>query len=103
MAWLPWAVPVMQAPIGCGATPELVAAVSGAGGLGCLAASWTPLSLLRERIRAVRRLTPRPFCVNLVLSFPQAERLEVVISEEVRCVSFSFGLDAALVARARAA
>jgi nitronate monooxygenase len=102
-AQLPWTVPVMQAPIGPAATPELVAAVSGAGGIGCLGASWTDPAGLREQIGAVRRLTDRPFAVNLVLAFEQAERLEVCAQERVALVSFSWGVAPELVARAHAA
>ncbi len=102
-AELPWTVPVMQAPIGPAASPELVGAVSAAGGIGCLGASWTDPSVLREQIRAVRRLTDRPFGVNLVLAFDQAERLEVCADERVALVSFSWGADPALVTRAHAA
>jgi nitronate monooxygenase len=92
----------MQAPIGPAATPELAAAVSGAGGIGSLGASWTEPALLREQIRAVRRATDRPFCVNLVLAFDQAERLEVAIEEGVELISFSWGASPELVARAHA-
>ena len=102
-AQLPWIVPVMQAPIGPAATPELVAAVSGAGGIGCLGASWTEPAALREQIGAVRRLTDRPFGVNLVLAFDQAERLEVCALERVGLVSLSWGVAPELVARAHAA
>ena len=65
----------MQAPLGGCATPQLVGAVSQAGGLGILAASWTEPDLLRERIRLITRATDRPFCVNLVLEFEQASAL----------------------------
>ena len=34
-------VPIVQAPIGSATCPELAAAVSGAGGLGTLALTWT--------------------------------------------------------------
>jgi nitronate monooxygenase len=102
-AQLPWRVQVMQAPIGPAASPELVAAVSAAGGIGCLGASWTEPPALREQIRAVARSTDRPFCVNLVLAFDQAERLEVVAEEGVAMVSFSWGIEAPLAARAHAA
>jgi nitronate monooxygenase len=100
---LPWAVPVMQAPIGPAATPELAAAVSEAGGLGSLGASWTEPPLLRDQIRAIRRRTDRPFVVNLVLAFDQEERLELLCEEGVPIVSFSWGVDAPLVERAHAA
>ena len=46
--------------------------------------------------------TDGPFCVNLVLAFEQAERLEVAVEEGVPWVSFSFGLRPELVARSRA-
>jgi nitronate monooxygenase len=100
---LPWTVPVMQAPVGPAATPELAAAVSEAGGLGSLGASWTEPALLREQIGAIRRRTDRPFAVNLVLDFDQEERLELVCEEGVPIVSFSWGVDPRLVERAHAA
>ena len=96
-------VPVMQAPVGSAATPQLASEVSRAGGLGSLGASWTEPGVLREQIRWIRRVTDRPFCVNLVLDFEQDERLDVVLGEQVPIVSFSFGLRPELVARARAA
>lgn len=102
-AKLLWTVPVMQAPVGPAATPELAAAVSEAGGLGSLGASWTEPALLREQIGAIRRRTDRPFLVNLVLAFDQEERLELVCEERVPIVSFSWGVDARRVDRAHAA
>ena len=102
-AHLPWDVPVMQAPLGPAASPALVAAVSGVGGIGCLGASWTAPASLREQIQAVRRITDRPFCVNLVLAFDQSERLEVCAEERVELVSFSWGVRAEAIARAHAA
>ena len=46
--------------------------------------------------------TDRPFCVNLVLAFDQAERLEVAVEAGVELISFSWGVDPVLVARAHA-
>ena len=93
----------MQAPVGPAATPALAAAVSAAGGIGALGASWTAPAALREQIREVRRATDRPFCVNLVLAFDQEERLDVVAEEGVEIVSFSWGVDGRLMGRAHAA
>jgi nitronate monooxygenase len=93
----------MQAPIGPAATPALAAAVSEAGGLGSLGASWAEPEMLRSQIREIRRLTERPVCVNLVLAFEQEERLEVALAEGVELISFSWGADARLAARAHAA
>jgi nitronate monooxygenase len=59
-------VPVVQAPMGGGpTTPALVAAVSDAGGLGSVAAGYLPAARLEDELSAVRRLTSRPFAVNL--------------------------------------
>ncbi|MET7637917.1 nitronate monooxygenase [Streptomyces sp. NPDC005438] len=63
--------PIVQAPMAGGvSTPALVAAVSEAGGLGSLAAGYKTPEAMYEEIRAVRRLTRRPFGVNLFLPQP---------------------------------
>jgi nitronate monooxygenase len=98
---LPWKLPVMQAPIGPATTPELVKAVSSVGALGTLAASWTNAQTLRQQLRIIRSSVGRQFCVNLVLHFDQNERLDVVLDEGGGFVSFSWGVDRELIARAR--
>lgn len=85
------ALPIVQAPVGSVTTPALAAAVSNAGGLGTLAGSWRTPEDLRRLIRETRALTPLPFGVNLVLAFDPGERLEVVLEEDVRVVSFFWG------------
>lgn len=58
--------PVIAAPMGGGpSTPELVAAVSGAGGMGSLAGAYLAPEQVADEIRRVRALTDRPFAVNL--------------------------------------
>ena len=96
-------MPVVQAPIGPAATPDLVVAVSEAGGLGTLAASWTAPAELRRQISAIRGRVGRPFCVNLVLAFEQRERLEIALAEGAPAVSFSWGVDRELIRLAHAA
>lgn len=65
---LPIDYPLIQAPLGGEiTTPQLVAAVANAGGLGTLAASPLEPELLRQAIAAVRSLTGRPFAVNLAI------------------------------------
>ena len=53
--------------------PELVAAVSDAGGMGILGCSWLDHNEVRRRIRAVRNLTDKPFGVDLLLPASMAE------------------------------
>lgn len=60
------ALPIVQAPMAGGPTsPELVAAVSQAGGLGSLGASFMSGKAILEACRRIRELTDRPFAVNL--------------------------------------
>jgi nitronate monooxygenase len=59
-------VPIVAAPMGGGpSTPELVTAVSNAGGLGFLAAAYLSADAVEADIAAVRRATDRPFGVNV--------------------------------------
>lgn len=58
--------PIIQAPMAGGpTTPELVAAVSNAGGLGFLGAGYMSADSMREAIHRIRELTDKPFGVNL--------------------------------------
>ncbi len=60
--------PVFSAGMARVSQAALVAAVSEAGGMGCLGGvSYMP-DALREEIRAIRSLTSRPFAVNLLTS-----------------------------------
>jgi len=58
--------PIILAPMGGGpSSPELIAAVSNAGGMGTLAAPYlTPVQIDAE-VRRIRQLTKRPFGINL--------------------------------------
>jgi NAD(P)H-dependent flavin oxidoreductase YrpB (nitropropane dioxygenase family) len=94
-------LPVVQAPIGRATTPELAAAVSNAGGLGMLALSWTRPDQVRGRIQAVQALTSKAFGVNLVLQWPQQERLSLCLDEQVAVVSTFWGDPAPYVPRVR--
>lgn len=60
--------PIIQAPMAGGATtPELVAAVSNAGGLGSLGAGYMAPDDIRRAIKKIRELTNKPFSVNLFI------------------------------------
>jgi len=58
--------PIFQAPLaGGGDTPELVAAVSNAGGLGFIGAAYLSPEQIAEVARIVKSKTTRPFGINL--------------------------------------
>jgi nitronate monooxygenase len=58
--------PLIQAPMAGGpTTPELVAAVSNAGGLGSLGAAYLTPAAIAAAVARIRELTDRPFTVNL--------------------------------------
>jgi nitronate monooxygenase len=61
--------PIVQAPMGGGpSTPALAAAVSEAGGLGFLAAGYRTPDAVRGDLAEVRRLTQRPFGLNIFVT-----------------------------------
>ena len=61
--------PIIQAPMAGGwTTPELVAAVSTAGGFGVPAGAGVSPETLREDIQATKARTSRPFGVNFLLA-----------------------------------
>ena len=66
--------PIVQAPMaGGGDTPELVAAVSEAGGMGFIGAAYLDAAQILEVARAVRGKTQRPFGINLFAPLADAE------------------------------
>jgi NAD(P)H-dependent flavin oxidoreductase YrpB (nitropropane dioxygenase family) len=87
---------IIQAPIGSLASVELVAAVSNAGGLGCLALTWTEARLAAGLVAAVRSKTPAPFAANFVLAF-ESRALPAALEAGVPVITFSWGLPGALV------
>jgi enoyl-[acyl-carrier protein] reductase II len=75
--------PVMLAGMGGVSYHELVAAVSEAGGFGCLGASTMGPDVMVEEIRAVRRLTSKPFGVDLLTAAPgdMVKQVQQIIDE----------------------
>src|SRR5262244_1665341 len=84
--------PIVAAPMGPDLTgPEMVAAVSNAGGLGILQAQLCAPPLFREEIHRVRALTDKPFGVNLLLHFPVEDHVAVCLEERVPVLSLFWG------------
>lgn len=84
-------IPIVQAPMGSQATSTLAAAVSNAGAFGMISVGWNSPEEVRQKIRATRALTDRPFGVNLAVNIPQQERLEVCLDEGAKIISFFWG------------
>ena len=72
--------------------PELVAAVSNAGGLGILALGPLNPEQTRASIRKIRELTDKPFGIGCTLLMPGAkENAEVCLEEKVPVINYSLG------------
>jgi NAD(P)H-dependent flavin oxidoreductase YrpB (nitropropane dioxygenase family) len=93
-------LPILQAGMSTYTTPELVAAVSNAGGLGIIGALGRSPDELREEIGKVRELTSRPFGVNHVVSQIDAGAIDVTLELRVPVLSLSWGRAADLARRA---
>jgi len=93
--------PIIAAPMGPDISgPELVGAVSNAGGFGILQAQLAPPPRFRDEIRRTRELTDKPFGVNFLLHFPVEEQVAVALDEGVTALSFFWGDPAPYVQRA---
>ena len=96
-------LPIVQAGMSSYTTPELVAAVSNAGGLGVIGGLSRGPGELREEIRKVRELTSRPFGVNQVISQMDTDALDVTLELRVPILSLAWGRAGELVRRAHEA
>lgn len=84
-------------------TPELVAAVSNAGGLGILASGPLTPEETRQSIRQIRELTDKPFGIGVTLLMPGSkENADIAIEEQVPVINFSLGKGDELIKRAHA-
>ena len=97
-------MPILQAGMTTYTTPELVAAVSNAGGLGIIGGLGRSPDELRSEIRQVRELTSRPFGVNHVVSASSnPAAIEVTLAQRVPVLSLSWGRSADLTYQAHEA
>lgn len=84
--------PVIQGGMAWVAEYHLAAAVSNAGGLGLIGAASAPAEVVREQIREAKKLTDKPFGVNVMLLNPNApEVAQVIIEEGVKVVTTGAG------------
>lgn len=84
--------PVLQGGMAWIADAKLAAAVSEAGGLGIIAAMNSNGEQLRGQIQLAKKLTKKPFAVNLMLMSPYIEEaVKVVCEEKVAIVTTGAG------------
>src|SRR5882724_5722817 len=83
--------PIQQAGMGAVATPDLVAAVSEAGGLGMLGGEGLSADKLDVALNRIRQLTRRSFGVNFLIPFLDDLRTVRLAAERSRVVEFFFG------------
>jgi len=74
--------PIIQGGMAWVAEHHLAAAVSEAGGLGLIGGGNAPGEVVRDEIRKARKLTDKPFGVNVMLMSPYADDVAKVIVEE---------------------
>ena len=94
--------PIVQTGMGWVATPELVAAVSEAGGFGFLSCAVLRADEVGPAIAKVKSMTTKPFGVNFHMFQPGAAQIvETFIAEraQVRAVAFGRGPDKAMIKR----
>ncbi|MEB0030736.1 nitronate monooxygenase [Undibacterium sp. RTI2.1] len=88
--------PIIQGPMAGGAsTPDLVAAVSNAGGLGSLAGGMLSPVAIIEHAELIRQRTDRPFAINLfVQDTPTPSEQEIACASELlKPIWSEFGWD----------
>jgi len=84
--------PIFQGGMAWIADADLAAAVSNAGGLGLIAAANAPVEVVQEEIRKAKKLTDKPFGVNIMLLSPSADDIaKLVVDEGVKVVTTGAG------------
>lgn len=84
--------PIIQGGMAWVAEHHLAAAVSEAGGLGLIGGANAPAEVVRNEIREARKLTDKPFGVNVMLMSPHAEEIaKVVVEEGIKVVTTGAG------------
>jgi|SRR5690554_1800878 len=84
--------PIIQGGMANIANHVLASSVSNAGGLGLIGAGGNDAETVREEIIKCRKLTDKPFGVNIMLMSPHAKNIaEVVVEEKIKIVTTGAG------------
>lgn len=74
--------PIIQGGMAWISEAQLTAAVSNAGGAGIISSGGRTTDFVRDEIRLTKKLTDKPFGVNMMLMAPNKEEILTVICEE---------------------
>lgn len=74
--------PMLQGGMAWVATSELAAAVSNAGGLGIIGSGAAPRDVVQKEINRIKKLTNRPFGVNVMLMSSHVDEIIQLLYEE---------------------
>ena len=92
--------PVIQGAMAWVADADLAAAVSNGGGLGIIAAGNMPPEAVDAELRKIRKLTDKPFGLNIMLMSPTAmDALEIAARHRVPIVTTGAGLPGKVIDR----
>lgn len=84
--------PIIQGGMAWVATGELAAAVSNGGGLGIIGAGNSPSEFVKKNIDIARKLTDKPFGVNVMLLSPYVDEvIELLYNEKIPVVTTGAG------------
>ena len=84
--------PIFQGAMARISDASLASAVSEAGGLGIIAGGTAPVEYVREQVRKAKRMTNKPFGVNIMLLSENADAIaEMVCREGVKVVTTGAG------------
>ncbi|HER23579.1 MAG TPA: enoyl-[acyl-carrier-protein] reductase FabK [Candidatus Atribacteria bacterium] len=79
--------PLIQGGMAWIADAELASAVSNAGALGVIAAGYAPGEWIREEIRKTKKLTEKPFGLNIMLLNPNADEIaQIAVDEGIKVI-----------------
>ncbi|MFO7965600.1 MAG: nitronate monooxygenase [Desulfobacterales bacterium] len=96
--------PLILGPMRMMTLGEMAAGVSNSGGFGQIAASGASADLLAAEIQKAKRLTDKPFGLNMPIYRPNAfEALEIAIEAGIKTVTTSAGNPAKMIGRIKEA
>jgi enoyl-[acyl-carrier protein] reductase II len=97
--------PVLLAGMGGVAFAEVCAAVSEAGGYGCLGMAALPPEQIRDEMRKVKALTSKPFAVDLLTALPETllNAVDIIIDEGASAFVAGLGVPAPIMKKLKGA